>query len=75
MRFRVIVHQESQICTIVEAPKGSSKAFLRECVLEKADCGEESFECVYGDTDFYEIKGDDDDKNHGCFLHDNHPSV
>jgi hypothetical protein len=75
MRFRVIVSQESVICTVVEAPEGSSKAFLRERVLEKADRGEESFECVYGDTEFYEIKDDDDDKNHGCYLHDDYPSV
>lgn len=76
MRYRVMVFHESVLCVVVEAVEGSDEAVLREAALQLADAGEAEFETVFGETDFYSIKdGEDDRRNHGCYLHDDHPTL
>lgn len=76
MRYRVMVFHESVLCVVVEAVEGSDEAVLREAALQLADAGEAEFETVLGETDFYSIKeGEDDCRNHGCYIHDDHPTL
>ncbi|MGH3987643.1 MAG: hypothetical protein ACRDTZ_10035 [Pseudonocardiaceae bacterium] len=68
-KYRVVVHCEQQLCTVVEADPGASKDALRELALRRADAGDAGFESTYGGVEFYEI-GTGDEGEHDCDVPD-----